>query len=124
VVVTRNRYPPWPNIELGSAWIRDITGPFCRLGRFVPANCPPPFGTFHGLTSTKTIRGRDFLGRRVRRAQTEAPDRLDFATSGGRLYGAVRQFKSPPGGSYKGCCEMRDTPEAQVRHPPLRAVRH
>jgi hypothetical protein len=53
---------PWPNIELGAAWIKDITViPFCHSGIHA-SDLPRPFSDFHAVDIDANDPARDLLG--------------------------------------------------------------
>jgi hypothetical protein len=104
---------PWPNIELGAAWIRDIAViSFCHSGAR-SGELPPPFGTFHGVNIDNDDPGRDLLGGVADALKLQHPERLDFqrfkreatAAARGIRYAAAEPAAQPG----------VDLPEAQVR---------
>jgi TIR domain len=69
---------PWPNIELGAAWIREIAViSFCHSG-IRASDLPRPFGDFHGVNIDNEDPGRDLFGGVADALKLHHPNNLDF----------------------------------------------
>jgi hypothetical protein len=70
---------PWPNIELGAAWLKEIAViPFCHSGIRL-RNLDRPFNDFHGVDVEADDPGRDLLAGVADALGVKHPENLDFA---------------------------------------------
>jgi len=84
---------PWPNIELGAAWIREIAViPFCHSG--LSANdLPRPFSDFQGVNIDNRDPGRDLLGGVADALKLQHPENLDFVRFSREAMAAMLSIK-------------------------------
>jgi hypothetical protein len=106
---------PWPNIELGAAWVRDIVViPFCHSGAR-SGELPPPFGTFHGVDIDNDDPGRDFLGGVADALKLQHPEKLDFARFKREATAAAAGIRREPAAAAPSPRAADDLPDPQVR---------
>lgn len=105
---------PWPNIELGAAWIRGIAVmPFCHSGLRTDA-LPRPFGDFQGINIDADNPGRDLLGGVADALKVKHPGKLDFALFKRQLVEAAGSVRHAEAASAPAPAAP-DLPEEQVR---------
>lgn len=87
---------PWPNIELGAAWVRDLRIiPLCHSGQTFGA-LPPPFSDFHGTGLDENDAAQRLLGGVADGFGLKLPTRLDFAACRRELIAAAAKSEGTP----------------------------
>jgi hypothetical protein len=105
---------PWPNIELGAAWIGGVTViPFCHSG-IKAAQLDRPFGDFHGVNIDNKDPGRDLLGGIGDALNIKHPTKLHFDDFNAQLRAAAAATEHEAPAAAPSRLVGPDLPEEQI----------